>query len=122
MQALVLLKMIAIGGLVYASSLSWVVLAPALGAAALGDCLTPEHEGDADPLPLPVHWLLALFVALLVGFLFGGFVPLLIASVLAWLLCRQLRTLPQTAPRPGRTVMELTETAVLVIGLLFTAA
>jgi hypothetical protein len=124
-QALVALRILAIGLLMANGAHAWLILAPTLGAAALGELLR-SATGTARPAtghPY-LNWILTATVTLAVGALVQALLGALIALALTWLLVPVLgRTL--TAHGGGldapacRAGAEVLETLVLLVGVLF---
>lgn len=126
-QVTILAKVVATGAVVYLDALLWVGLVPVLSASVyvelLGGAGNTGENGDSQFRYL--HWVTSAAIVLLVtgltGELIAGGLVLLVVLLLTPSLARLIQTRCGSLTERGcRVCMELTETVVLLLGILFT--
>ena len=125
-QVAILAKVVATGAVVYLESLLWVALVPVLSAAVYVELLGQITPGDEDDSQFQyLHWAAAAAIVLvitgLMGDLFAGLFVLLVVWLLTPFLARMIQARCGSLTERGcRVCMEVTETVVLLLGILFT--
>jgi cobalamin synthase len=125
-QALVLLKLLCTGWLLYAGKGAWFTVVPVLSFSALAEMRQaekPRRAVEGDRLRF-AHWLLAVAVVVIVARLMGQLAMGAIAVMGVWVLVPVLRSITgpgfdQLPEQAKRAAAELAELAVLALAVLY---
>ena len=120
---IIFLKILAIGIIVFFNFQLWLLIAPLLGATVYAEFMVQESREENSEKHIPVHWLIASVVTLLIAGWQNKLIAGLFVLVLAWLAAPYFNNAIAGKSQCKdetrfRAVMEIVEVTVLWIGLL----
>lgn len=127
LNILILLKLLAIGLLVYFGFTPWLIIVPLLAATTFAETLAQDeskaNHTEGENLNIPAHWCLAGVVTLLVAGLLDKLIAGLFVLVIAWLAAPYIEKKIREKSTVNddtvyRVIMEMMEIIILWIGVL----